>query len=960
LVVANSADNTVSVLLGKGNGTFAAKVDYATGQAPSSLAIADLNGDGKLDLVVTNFTDGTVSILKGNGDGTFQMHVDHAANGSPGSVAVADFNHDQKPDLVLVNSGPFGASPQSISVLLGNGDGTFQSPVSYTAMTSFPAFPQLSSLAVADLNADGTPDVVVTSHEMDTTFGVYVFLGKGDGTLSNATGYALDTACATCGAYSVAIADLNRDGKLDLAVSAAQTTTFGGPGTVTILIGNGDGTFAVNNGYLVSQFFGSIVAGDFNSDGNPDIAVTGNNSVSVLLGAGDGGFTSLMQFGTGSRPSSLVAGDFNSDGHLDLATADYNIASVGVLFGNGDGSFQTRSDYQLDRSAVAVAAGDFNGDGKPDLITVDSSGDPAALWLGNGDGTFQESGPFAFVDASDVLVADFNGDGKLDVAAADLNGSVTVILGNGDGTFQKPTDYPAGPTTLSIADSVALGDFNGDGKPDLVWVHWSAGGGILMNNGDGTFTAGPSFGVSGFSVAVGDFNGDGKADLAIADRSNISLLIGNGNGTFQTGVSYATGSGPTGLAAGDLNHDGKIDLVALNSSNSISVLLGNGDGTFQTHVDYPTWGAFPASTIKMGDLHGDGNLDVVVLGEFGLSVFKNTGDANLQVRTDYGTATAPGGVALADFNLDGRLDAVSVNEYSPFAQEGMYGAATFSVLLNGQGAIISIMSSKNPSDAGAPVTLTATVNPVVPGTVVPTGTVSLQQGTNSLGTATLNGNGAVFSVPPLSAGVYSISAHYSGDPNFFSSNSAFSQVVNAPKFSVTASAFSPASLAAGQSSSSTVTITSVGGFSGSVAITCAVSPSPANAPSCSLTPGSLQSSGDGSVTSMLNVQTTAPHTAAFQSSSSKSSSLLAAFCVSFFGLFVVSLKGETLVGNNRNWRKLIWVASFFALLMVQSACGGGSSHGTPTGGTPSGNYTITIQAVSGSTQQNASAKLTVQ
>ena len=331
----------------------------------------------------------------------------------------------------------------------------------------------------------------------------------------------------------------------------------------------------------------SVAVGDFNGDGKADlIAVnegTNAGSVSVLLGNGDGTFQAPVNYATGAPISYSVAlGDFNADGSLDVAVGNFGALQnipVSVLLGNGDGTFQPADFYEPeDISSYSVTVGDFDGDGNLDLVTVDGFNWVWVL-LGNGDGTFQAAVKYVVgARCTSVAVGDFNGDGKPDLAVADyVSTNLWVLLGNGDGTFQAPIGYAAG----TFAEFVAVGDFNDDGKSDLAVALRYSGVSVLLGNGDGTFQT-ALFSPLGngddiLSVAVADFNGDGKPDLAVPDAlsTNLWVLLGNGDGTFQTAVSYGAGSRPRVVAVGDFNGDGKPDLAVANNLTAgyVSVLL---------------------------------------------------------------------------------------------------------------------------------------------------------------------------------------------------------------------------------------------------------------------------------------------------------------------------------------------------------------------------------------------------
>jgi hypothetical protein len=638
----------VSVLLGNGDGSFQAPRTFAAGSNPQSVAVGDFNGDGKLDLAVADYGDifrqgQGVSVLLGNGDGSFQAPRSFDAGGSGSvSVAIGDFNGDGKLDLVTTSYSEYcGYSSctiieSGVRVLLGNGDGTFGS-ARYFAAGSSP-----SSVAVGDFNGDGKQDLAVAGEYGDLS----VLLGNGDGSFQAArTSYV----GGGVGLDSVAVGDFNGDGSLDLAA----TNSYGRD--VGVLLGNGDGSFQAPH-YFAAHDGQSVTVSDLNGDGIPDL-ITGS---SVLLGNGDGSFQAPRNFVGESR---TAVGDFNGDGIPDLAVVAPG-GGVSVLLGNGDGTFAPTAapSYAAGDFVESLAVGDFNGDGIPDLAVANDayySGTVSVL-LGNADGSFQPARTFAAgAGPAFVAVGDFNGDGIPDLVVADsTSDGVGVLLGNGDGSFQAPLYFSTGIESQPC--SVTVGDFNGDGIPDLVVADRNSGtASVLLGNGDGSFQRAVNYPIGSFPifVAVGDFNGDGRLDFAVTYNLGVAVLLGNGDGSFQSARTFSTGNRPVSVAVGDFNGDGRLDLAVADygsggSGSEVSVLLGNGDGSFQAPVHYAVEYAGP---VAVGDFNGDGRLDLAVAGGGGVRVLLGNGDGSFQTAT-YSYLAGGRPIAVGDFNGDGWPD----------------------------------------------------------------------------------------------------------------------------------------------------------------------------------------------------------------------------------------------------------------------------------------------------------------
>jgi PKD repeat protein len=496
--------------------------------------------------------------------------------------------------------------------------------------------------------------------------------------------------------YSAVVADLNGDGKLDLAVPSQGSPHPSGPGTInsglSLLFGNGDGTFQAEQRLDVGGQAYEVAAADFNQDGIRDLVVTRfgpsditnpYHSVVVLLGNGDGSFQSPLRSNVYS-PGPISIADMNSDGKLDLVVGNLvnlfteNIPSL--LLGNGDGTFRPPQYLLTNVSGAAIAVADVNDDQIPDILAAGTGfPDGVEVLLGNGDGSFHNAQVFpARFSPRAMIVRDLNGDGMLDVATANVSGdTVSVLLGNGNGTFQAERQYPSGLNPLSLAAA----DLNHDGILDLIVGNeisifegdFQDGRGgntdtlsVLFGNGDGSFQTRRTFTVGDgpHSVVIADVNADNNVDLIAVNRisDDVSVLFGNGDGTFPTQKRFATGNFPSSLVVGDFNSDRIPDAVTISFlSNDLSLLLGNGDGTFQAQQSFGA--GSPATAVVTADVNNDRILDLVAVdsGAGAVSILRGNGNGTFQDRVSFPVGSFPVQVGVADVNADGHPDLITAN-----------------------------------------------------------------------------------------------------------------------------------------------------------------------------------------------------------------------------------------------------------------------------------------------------------
>ena len=603
------------------------------------------------------------------------------------------------------------------------------------------------------------------------------------------------------------VGDFNGDGKQDIAVLDINFNAPEGspPGLVSILIGRGDGTFKPAVQYSVGMQPNTLAVGDFNNDGKQDIAIAdGNNGVALLFGVGDGTFTTSgndVSLGNGISPVTVAVADFNNDGIADLLVADFN--NVYFAQGVGDGTFLTGQAITSTFAFAQLWTADMNSDGKADFLSYieGDGGNVLTVFLGNGDGTFQPGiANTPSQDLSSLAVTDFNGDGKPDLVVGTFDPQIFVLLGNNDGTLGTPSQISVGAS----ASFVAAGDFNGDGKQDTLVLDASSGTlYVVPGNGDGTFGAITSTGTGLFvgGLVAGNFSGgSGRGDLVIPDGSTdgANVVLGRepgdsiscpqGNAPIVTGSPYSlTCSGSGGVPPYTYVQSSGTLPPGLSLNSSTGVIGGTptaaGSYTFTILAedsDVPSV-ASPASVtlnIVISLTPASATLAAATLSTPYTATLVSGGT------TPY-TCTLTGGSFPSTFTLTSSTCVLSgtpaaIGPYSFSISMTDSGSPpqstsqTFSLTVMPLATSTTIGSSPNPAPFGTNVTFTAHVTPSTA-----SGTVAFIDGSTAIGTGTLSGGIATFSIATLAVGSHSMTASYGGDPNDGpSSSSALSQVMN--------------------------------------------------------------------------------------------------------------------------------------------------------------------------------------
>jgi hypothetical protein len=953
----------VTTLIGKGDGTFTVgPVSAVTGVPNDQPVTGDFNGDGNKDVLV----GGTV--LFGAGNGSFTVGPTNTAIASATNYlfapAVGALSTNGKLDVVV-------SEPGFVSIYYGNGDGTFTTGPSYAAL------PDYMQLTITDIDGDGNPDILLgtstggiyTSGGYDTPLPMFqILMGRGDGTFVDSPVYNQGTygvpGNPSNGGLEIASADFNGDGKPDV-LAFNRNSNGGSSSSLLMMPGDGKGnlgtpvTSSVNIGPVM------VVAAKMYHDAMPDAVLVGQGSstfnpqVSVLINQGNGTFAGEQDYALAGAPVSLAVGDFNGDGLMDVAVGESGMG-VFVLLGQANGTLGTPVQIDSSKNPTGLAAGSLTTDGRTDLVVADQ-------------------GSFSYV-----------GSGQ------QVNGALHVYLGNANGTFTTVTAPTTAATNYTVA---ALGDLNNDGKLDLIVAGNVAGASAgastpnvytLLGNGDGTFQAANTLALSGqdgigaSSIALADFNKDGKLDVTVGNPNDLTeVLLGNGDGTLVDSIP-ALGQRPATVAAADLLGNGYPELLVGESTTlgqwGLAVFLNSATGwTAAATTTTPTVTVTPSpSSITTAQ---STMVTVTVSGAGGAAT--PTGSVTLTSGTYASAATtlASGSatITVPVGALATGTDTLTATYTPDSASSALYIGATgtnsvtvssatapgFALSNGGNIAVAAAATTGNMSTITVTPTngFTGTVNLTCAVTTALTGgtspaTCAVTPSVSITGATAQTATVTVTTTSTTTVGAYAVTV--TGTSGAVMETTTVDVTVTAPTlatFALTNSGGITLSPGATTGNTSTISVTEAGGFTGAVTLSCAISPMATSDPAtCSLSPGSVTISGTTAQTSTLTVDTTAATSAALSHPQpggipwyAASGTTLA--CVLLFGIPV----------RRRGWRAMLGMIVLLAFLTGSIVSCGGSSGGggTSNSGTTAGAYTVTVSGTSGSTMETTTVAVTV-